>query len=207
MNDKKIGYNFIMGGRVHFKKSVIDVAEKEIETLFDSEEWYYADAEFKNNSVLEQDGPTAFIGAPELVYGVIVFVGAWTGTKVLDELYDHKIKPGIVSMYEKAKDKAASGKDFSFEYQSLVWYEEHKVLIMVSIEVGSELELKKNLDLIKQAHSNALKWLKINGKHAPIHKYIIKNKIIDTEPSFYRNLKAIQVEKGRKIIKSMKEIH
>lgn len=77
--------------------------EKEIESLFDSEEYYYETEALDNNPIFDFDGrATADVGITAgLVFGIIAFVGGWAGNKILDELYEIKMRPAIVNFFNQ----------------------------------------------------------------------------------------------------------
>lgn len=208
MSSNKLGYSYILGGPSNHRKHAVDIIGNEVENLFNSKEWYsISSGSFKNNPVLELDErPTADIVSTGLIFGLIAFAGDWAGNKALDELYEHKIKPAIIKLYKEVNEKSKSESSLSFEYQDIVWYEEHKVLVVVRMKVKSEQEIDNNFELIHKAHKNALKWIMSKGIQAPVHEYTIENKIVNVNPNFYSSLKEIQTEERMKSIKKLREV-
>ena len=194
-----------MSGKMHYMKAALDPFENRIDKLFDSTDWHYNNNEIKNNPVFHIDNtPTADAGlSTGLVLGIIAFVGGWSANKVLDELYEHKLKPAVIDFFKQVNENVNSETTRIIEYQNMVWYKEHEILVMVRIKAKSAYEIEENFDLIIQTHKHAMEWIKVKGKQASIHEYSIESGNVNVKPNLFNSLNQIQSEERTKTIKKM----
>jgi hypothetical protein len=87
----------------------------------------------------------------------------------------------------------------------MVWYEEHKVLVMVRMKANSAHEIEENFYLISQTYNNAVHWLMTNGKSASLHEYTIVDKKVNVVPNLFDSIGQIQTEDRSKTIRQFRE--
>lgn len=207
LNDKNLSYSFLISGKMHYMKAALDPFENKIDKLFNSTDWHYNNDEIKNNPVFYiNKTPTADAGiSTGLALGIIAFAGGWSANKALDELYEHKLKPAVIDFFEQVNENVKSETTRTLEYQNMVWYKEHEILVMVRIKAKSAYEIEENFDLIIQTHKHAMEWIKTKGKQANIHEYSIESGIVNVKPNLFNSLDHIQSEERVETIKKMHE--
>lgn len=190
---------------MHYMKAAVNPFENKIDKLFDSTDWSYNNYEIKNNPIFYiNKTPTADAGlSTGLILGIITFVGGWSANKVLDELYEHKLKPAVIDFFKQVNENINSETTRMIEYQNMVWYKEYEILVMVRIKAKSAYEIEENFDVIIETHKHAMDWIKTNGKQANIHEYSIESGNVNVKPNLYNSLDQIQSEERDETIKKM----
>jgi hypothetical protein len=137
--------------------------------------------------------PMAGAGAVAAVFGVLVFLGSWGAKKLLDELYATKIRPKIDEVVRSTEAQALkSGRGKKWLFQLGVWYEEERVLILLTL-VGDNLRaVMAQEPLLPQLHALALTWLRENRSAAPVHLYIAECGRANLEPLLFERASEAQ---------------
>ena len=200
-----IKYTFYVGGQNPFLRIGIDIFGEEIKPLFDASNWEYSRDLMKNKQTLYIDTrPTADAGTISgVVFGVSLFVSAWTGGKILDEFYDSKLRPAIVQLLSKMFKRSKFPQGKGIEYQQLVTFEDLGLTVVIRLLLKDENEIEESLKLFLPVHRSAAEWIEENGRKAPIHCYIVENGKSNIEPLFYGSLEEIKKEERNKVLKKV----
>ncbi|MEO7300695.1 MAG: hypothetical protein ABI042_19190 [Verrucomicrobiota bacterium] len=136
-----------------------------------------------------QNAPVLIAG----IVGVILFVGARIGGKILDEIYTAKIQPIVKRLFAQADRKLTPQLTCKKKmYQMGVWYEQQRVLILVAIIGCSFEEILNQHDLLTTIHANAVCWITENGLQKPIHLYRLEGGKVNAVPLLFDSLMEAQ---------------
>ena len=205
MKDKKLGYTFFLGGKSHYMKAAIEPFENEINHLFDEDRWHQEKEIVNCNPIFRTHGATADGGITTgLIIGIGIFVGEWGANKILDELYDIKIRPAIANFFGQTNRKINSKSSSTIEFRSMIFYKKHNLLVLVRINAESAEEVDNNFDLIIQTHGQARELIETKGKLANIHEYTIDGNKVNIEPNLFTSLRNMESKEKKKIVKEMK---
>lgn len=199
--NNKIEYTFLSSGDAFSLRNslipfVCDVEQDlPVKNLDELDEVYSIGDIFKIKS-----GPTADAGfLTTIAVGVVVFVGGWAGKKLLDEVYEEKLRPRIKSWLEKLDGGLASNsKESPKQLQIGIWYEDRKVLVLVVIEADSYKDMIDSEPLVSAAHENAINWIEKNGVLSPIHVHIIRGSDVNIEPMTFGSIEEYSLKNRRK---------
>lgn len=159
--------------------------------------------EYSVGDVLEvKRGPTADAGfLTTIAVGVVVFVGGWAGKKLLDEIYDAKLRPRIKHWLEKLDSGLAPNtKESPKQLHVGIWYEDRKVLVLVVIEAENYLDMIELEPLVSITHENAAKWIKKNGVLSPVHVHVIRDGNVNVEPMTFGSVEDYCLKNRKKRI-------
>ena len=117
------------------------------------------------------------------IFGVLLFIPAWFAKKVLDEVYDLKLKPIVRGIIKKADEIEifASRKKYKTFILS-VFYEEYGTLVIVAVKEKTLDELASSLDKITAVHMWALATLQERRSPEPVHLYIVSDGKVNVKP-------------------------
>jgi hypothetical protein len=133
--------------------------------------------------------PVAGASSIAAVFGVLVFLGSWAAKKVLDELYATKLRPKIDEVVRSPKAQALRGSPGKkWLFQLGVWYDEERVLILLTL-VGNNLRaVMAQEHLLPQLHALALDWLRENPSGSPVHLYIAEDGKANLAPLVFEHV-------------------
>ena len=145
-------------------------------------------------------GPTADAGfLTTIAIGVVAFVGGWAGKKLLDEIYEAKLRPRIKPWLEKLDSGLApNAKENPKQLQIGIWYEDRKVLVLVVIEADEYKDMIESEPLVSITHENAAKWIERNGVVSPVHVHVIKDGNINVEPMTFGSAEEYSMKNRKK---------
>ena len=127
-----------------------------------------------------------------VVVGVVIFVAQKIGGKGLDDFYDVVLKPRFRKLFVKLDARLNGGnRKAQKRFTTNIWYQQHGVVVSVSI-VGKDMAaIESQLDLMGQIHLNALTWVETCGVSAPVHQYRIENGKVNAKPMLLERLELV----------------
>jgi len=179
---KSIAFNIVVSGDSAFIRSfgvpLAEWLEKNAKALnmqlteLPNQELFYLDTHPKNIEL-------STVG----IFGVLLFIPTWFAKKVLDEVYDLKIKPIVKGILKKADGvEIFSSKKKYKTFVFSMFYEEHNALIVVAIKEKSLDALASSLEIIPSVHVSALATLQEGNHKEPIHLYIVGKGKVNIRP-------------------------
>ncbi|MBL8856399.1 MAG: hypothetical protein JNK57_20705 [Planctomycetaceae bacterium] len=123
------------------------------------------------------------------IVGVFAFFSAWLAKKVLDDVYEIKLRPSIRKALGAADDKldganAAKPKMLMVGFS----YSDRQIFILIGIVGDSFEEILASEHMIRTVHENAIQWAEKNPSEFPIHLYIVDRGTTNVEPMLYHDL-------------------
>jgi hypothetical protein len=123
------------------------------------------------------------------IVGVLLFVVARMGGKVVDEIYAVKIQPIIKRVLGASDRKLGNANVRSRKlFQLGVWYARERVLVMVVVFGRSFEEILSHHDLLATVHANALAWIDANGRCKSVHLYVVEAGQVNAAPVLFDTL-------------------
>ncbi len=118
-----------------------------------------------------------------VVVGVVIFVAQKIGGKGLEDFYEVVLKPRFRKCFEKLDARLSGGnRKAQKEFTTNIWYQQHGVVVSVSIVSDDMAAIEAQLDLMGQIHLNALTWIETHGVSAPVHQYRIEKGKVNAKP-------------------------
>lgn len=177
-----IAFNIVVGGNSAFIRAFGIPLAEELEKVAEmlnmrltappDQRMFVQDARPKNIEILSAG-----------IFGVLLFIPAWFAKKVLDEVYDLKLKPIVRGIIKKADEIEifASRKKYKTFILS-VFYEEYGTLVIVAVKERTLDELASSLDKITAVHMGALATLQERRSPEPVHLYIVSDGKVNVKP-------------------------
>lgn len=187
----------------------IDTIGSELEPVLADSDWQESSEPMKANKALYIDTrPTMDAGlVTGAIIGLCVFVGAWAGNKLLDEIYEEKLKEPLHRLLSEAFNKANFPSNKRLEYQHVVTFNDIGLTILVRLLLNDKSEITESLGQMMHVHKLASEWIENNGKGAPIHCYVISDGKCNIEPRFYNSLDEVKREEREQVIKKIMGKH
>jgi hypothetical protein len=138
--------------------------------------------------------PQMGVDAIAATIGVLAFLSSWAAKKVLDEIYVTKIRPKIEEVFNSTSARSLPNKPGKkWLFQLGVWYEEERVLILLTL-VGDNLkQVLAQEYLLPSLHSQAVNWLIQNGTDSPIHLYLAEDGKANLAPLKFTHISEAQL--------------
>jgi hypothetical protein len=177
-----VGYTGISSGNASFLRafpiplaSDIELVAKETEIEYES---------IQTIDVFSVDKRPKAMGMESIaVAGIILFIGSWFAKKLLDEIYDLKLKPVIRRAIQRADEVIIFGaKKHSLIFLVGIYHRDKEKLVLVAVKTKDKTELLSGLEKIKDVHAIARQKVEMLKYHAPLHLYVIENGKVNIEP-------------------------
>ena len=121
--------------------------------------------------------------------GLILFVSSWLAKKILDEVYDIKLKPIIRRAIQRADDIVIFGdKKHSLIFLVGIYHQDKETLVLVALKAKDKAELLKDLEMINNVHAAARQMVEKSECLAPLHLYVVENGKVNVEPIHLTNM-------------------
>lgn len=121
------------------------------------------------------------------VFGVLLFLPGWFAKKLLDEIYDLKLKPVVRKILKQANEIEIYASKKKYKTFTLsVYYKEYSTVVIVAVKERGLDELATSLDRIRAAHAAALATLQTSSSPEPVHLYLIKDGKVNVEPYMHK---------------------
>ncbi len=125
------------------------------------------------------------------VFGVLLFLPGWFAIKVLDDLYEIKIKPKIQNIIKKADDIEIFKSSKKFFVHSLsIYHEELNVLVIVAAKEKGLDELYGSIEQLNNFTQVALHNLKVSPQKNQVHLYILTEGKINLVPFIHEDIES-----------------
>jgi hypothetical protein len=200
-----VTYTYFLVGQNPYMRAAIDAIGSELDPVLANTDWQESSEPMKSNKALYLDTrPTMDAGiASGLVVGLCLFVGGWAGNKLLDEIYEEKLREPLLRLLRKTIQKANLPPNKRLEYQHVVTFNDLGLTILVRLLLNHEKEIPESLGQLVCVHNLASDWIEKNGKGAPIHCYVVADGKCNVEPYFYNSLAEIQREERAHVIRKI----
>jgi hypothetical protein len=200
-----VTYTYFLSGQNPYMRAAIDAIGSELDPVLANTDWQESSEPMKSNKALYLDTrPTMDAGiASGLIVGLCLFVGGWAGNKLLDEIYEEKLREPLLRLLRKTFQKANLPPNKRFEYQHVVTFNDIGLTILVRLLLNHEKEIPESLGQLVHVHKLASDWIEKNGKGAPIHCYVVADGKCNVEPKFYNSLAELQREERDRVIRKI----
>ncbi len=174
------------GGSSFFKNFAIPLVD-ELDTLNSIKH-----KKLPENAVLSLDSrirnhDVAIVG----LMGVILFLPGLFAVKVLDELYEIKIKPKVQKIIRRADEiEIFKSKKKCFVQVSSIFHEELNTLIIVAAKESDLEQFYKTVEQLNVFAQVALRNLKATSQKDKVHLYIATEEKINLKPFIHENLES-----------------
>lgn len=188
MNSDSVGYTSVCAGDASFLRALPIPLASDLEVVA-------KEAEIKHENlptidVFAVDKRPKNLGLESAVAaGIILFVGSWFAKKLLDEIYDLKLKPVIRRVIQKSDEITIFGKKKrSFVFLVGVYYRDEEKLVLVALKAKDKAVLVNDLERIRDVHTSAYRKLTMPEYDRPLHLYVLENGQANVEPIQLRNM-------------------
>lgn len=188
MNSSEIGYSVLSSGNAQFLRALPIPLAADMEVIADDSGLKYTPV--PEDDVFVVDTRPKAIGAESAAaVGILLFVGSWLASKVLDEIYDIKLKPIIRNLIHKADEIVIFGsKKRGLSFLIGIYHQDKQKLVLVALKCREKEDLIGNLELIRNVHLAARQNVDQPKYGAPLHLYIIESGEVNVEPIQLNNM-------------------
>lgn len=126
------------------------------------------------------------------IVGVFAFLTTWLAKKVLDDVYELKLRPSIRKALGAA-DNQLKGTNAAKPKMLMVGisYADRQIFILIGIVGDSFEEILASEHMFHTVHANAVQWADDNPSDQPIHLYIVDRGTTNIEPMLYNDLTSV----------------
>jgi hypothetical protein len=188
MKSNQLSYAILSSGNSKIFRAISIPLASNIETMAD-------DAGLKHRPLPDNgvftinSNPRAICTEGAAAVGILLFVGSWFASKILDEIYEIKLKPIIRKVIQKADEiELFSSKKHTFSFIVGIHYEDQGKLVIVALKTNKKNDLLENLEFINNFHTIALRNIEQTSDELPIHLYIVEDGKANQEPIRLNNL-------------------
>ena len=188
MNSSEIGYSVLSSGNAQFLRALPIPLAEDLEVIAQDSGLKYTP--IPEDKVFVVDARSKAIGAESAAaVGILLFVGSWLASKVLDEIYDIKLKPIIRNLIHKADEIVIFGsKKRALSFLIAIYHQDKQKLVLVALKCREKEDLVGNLELIRNVHMAARQNVDQPKYRAPLHLYIIESGEVNVEPIQLNNM-------------------
>ncbi len=182
-----INYSVLTQGNSTFLRAFSIPLAEELEKLdsikgsdFPEKDVFAVDSSIKNFDI-----------ATAGIVGVLLFLPGWFAMKVLDDLYEIKIKPKIQDIIRKADDIEIfkSSKQY-FVHSLSIYHEELNVIVVVAAKEKGLDELHGSIEQLNNFTQVALNNLKNSPQENQVQLYILTEGKINLVPFIHENIES-----------------
>lgn len=204
-----ITYTYFVGGQNPYMRAAIDAIGSELDPVLANTDWKESSEAMKTNKALYLNTrPTMDAGIVSgVAIGLCLFVGGWAGNKLLDEIYENKLREPLSRLLGAAFRKTNLPPNKRLEYQHVVTFEDIGLTILVRLLLNHENEVPESLNQMTHVHKLASDWIEKKGKGAPIHCYVVSDGKCNVEPLFYNSLEEVKHEERDRVIRKIMDDH
>jgi len=185
--NKQISYSVTAGGNANFLRTFAIPLADELAKL---EETRHVEIPEKN--IFKHDSrPKNLDLVTAGFFGVVLFLPGWFAVKVIDEIYDIKIKPLVRKVIHKADSIEIFSKRKNKKVFALsVFHEGMDVLVIVAIKEESIKNLDAGLENLSSIHAAANNIIQ-TGKHKnEVHLYVLSEGKVNVQPYIHNNVES-----------------
>jgi len=188
VNSSTIGYSIVSVGNSRFFRALAIPFASDMELLAKGTELSYEPV--PDDEVFAVDTRQKAIGTETAVaVGIVLFVGSWFAKKILDEIYDIKLKPIIRNVIQKADEIVISGaRKRGLSFVVGIHHQDKQTLVLVVLKTKEKNELLGNLETIRNVHAAARQNVEQSKYDAPLHLYVIEDGKVNVEPIQLRSM-------------------
>ena len=188
MNSEGIGYSVLSLGNAGFLRALPIPLASDIEQIAEDAGLEYGPV--PENELFAVDARPKAIGTETAAaVGVLLFVVSWLASKILDEIYDIKLKPIIRNLIQRADDIVIFGsKKRALSFVIGVYHKDREKLVLVALKGTEKVDILGKLDMIKNVHMVARQNMEKPEYEASLHLYIIEGGEVNVEPIQLSNL-------------------
>jgi hypothetical protein len=187
----EISYRIYIAGKISFMERAVDAFSKELAPIMKAHGIKEAQDDIANRPELQHNQRLTALIETVSILEIVMFVGAWTATKILDELYGEVLKKGLMKFIQKAKKNNALNTIETIEYRSVICSDHTRPIIVVRVLVDDEMTLGSIIKFMRYMHGWADNWITSNGAKGPIHCYTIIKGSCLLEPHAYEKMEDI----------------
>lgn len=149
-------------------------------------------SDFPNRDVFAVDSSinnidTAVAG----IFGVLLFLPSWFAIKILDDLYEIKIKPRIQSIIKRADSiEIFKSQNKFFVHSFSIYHEELDVIVIVAAKEKGLDELYGAIEQLNNFVQTALNNLKTSPQESQVQLYILTEGRINVVPFIHENIES-----------------
>jgi Holliday junction DNA helicase RuvB len=136
-------------------------------------------------------GPRLIPAALGAMVGVLVFVGAWGVKRLLDEVYELKIRPRVRKLLGEADQAAQLGSGQSGAFLFAVRYSSMDRTVVAIASGNTFAEVAANEQLIPEVHLQACGLLERDRQSEPVLVYLIGDGRFSSNPLLFKNIEQV----------------
>ena len=188
MNSDSVGYTSVCAGDASFIRALPIPLASDLEVVAKEAEIKHED--LPTSDVFAVDKRPKNLGFESAVAaGIVLFVGSWFAKKLLDEIYELKLKPAIRRVIQKADEITVfRAKKRFLVFLVGVYYRDKEKLVLVALKTKDKAVLVRDLERIRDVHTSAYRKLTRPEYNRPLHLYVVENGQVNLEPIQLNNM-------------------
>jgi hypothetical protein len=188
MNSTEIGYSVLSSGNARFLRALPIPLASNMEMIAEDAGLKYAP--FPEDEVFAFDARPKAIGTETAAaVGILFFVGSWLVSKILDEIYDIKLKPIIRNLIQKADEIVIFGsKKRALSFVIGIYHQDKQKLVLVVLKSTDKEDFLSKIEMISNVHAAARQNVEQPKYEAPLHLYVIEDGEVNSEPIQLNNM-------------------
>lgn len=189
MNSTGIGYAVLSSGNARFLRALPIPLASDMELIAKDAGLRYMPV--PDDDIFAIDARPKAIGVETAAtVGILLFVGSWLASRILDEIYDIKLKPIIRNLIQKADEIVIFGsKKRALSFVIGIYHEDKQKLVLVALKSAEKEGFLSKLEMIKNVHAVARQNVKQRKYDAPLHLYVIEDGAVNVEPIQLNNMR------------------
>lgn len=189
MNNIGVGYTVLASGNAQFLRALPVPLASEMELIAKDSGLSYGPVPEDDVFVLDTR-PKAIGAETAAAVGILLFVGSWLASKILDEIYDIKLKPIIRNLIHKADEIVIFGsKKRALSFVIGIYHQDKQKLVLVALKGVEKESFINKFEMIKHVHVVARQNLEQHKYEAPLHLYVIEDGGVNVEPIQLNNMR------------------
>jgi len=186
--NSEIGYSILSSGNARFLRALPIPLASNLASIAEDSGLKYR--QLPDDMVFAVDSrPKALGFEAAAAVGILLFVGSWFASKILDEIYDIKLKPIIRNVIQKADEIIIFGtRKRPLSFVVGINHQDIEKLVIVVLKTNEKGELLDKLEMIKNVHATARLNLEQAKYELPLLLYIIQDGRVNLEPIQLHNI-------------------
>jgi len=189
---ESIGYTVFASGDSEFFRAASILLAECLKTAFVDDDSPVLTTELPKflsvDSRPKADGGVVLAG----IVGVFAFLTTWFAKKLLDDVYEIKLRPSIREALGAA-DVKLDGANAAKPKMLMVGisYSDRQIFILIGVVGDTFEEILASERIIPMVHANAVQWAEKNPSNLPVHLYIVDRGTTNIEPMLYKDLASV----------------
>jgi hypothetical protein len=185
MDMEQISISVVGGGNSAFLRAFTIPLAEDLEKIEG-----FGNKPIPDKGVMEVDSRPKACDLPTIgFFGVLLFIPGWFAKKVLEELYEIKIRPAVRRIIKEAdKIELFSSSKKSKVFTLQVFHEQSNVLLVLAAKEPSLRELASATSELPTLIPSAIQRIEQYGSENEVHLYVLSGGKVNAIPLIHRNL-------------------